>query len=123
MEKKKILIVEDESITAYELKLRLTKWDYEVIAVVTKGEDAIAFAIEMKPDLILMDIFLDDDIDGIEAAEEILKIVEIPIIYLTASEDSVTYERAMNTKNNGFLTKPYSPNILKKSLHEIFNEE
>ena len=81
--KVKILLVEDEAIVAQYLSLELELEGYEVCGYVATGEEAIQKALEEKPDLILMDINILGDIDGIQAAEEILKHRYIPIIFMT----------------------------------------
>jgi signal transduction histidine kinase len=103
----KILIVEDELIAAESLALDLTKLGYEVISIVNKGEKAITKISESKPDLILMDIMLKGEMDGITAAEKIYEQWQIPIVYLTAYGDVKTLERATHTGAYGYLIKPY----------------
>ena len=83
----RILIVEDDMIIAANLSLQLTKLGYEVIGIVSRGEDAISNANQNKPDIILMDVNLKGTIDGIDAAIAIHLQNEIPIIYLTANND------------------------------------
>jgi CheY-like chemotaxis protein len=80
----KILVVEDEAIVAKDLQYRLTKFGYTVPAIASSGEEAINKAVEISPDLVLMDIRLKGSMDGIEAAQEIYKRLDIPVIYLTA---------------------------------------
>ena len=107
MNKTKILIVEDELITAESLSMDLQKLDYQVVGIVSSGEKAINKALETNPNLILMDIMLRGEIDGITAAEIIKKSLNIPIIYLTAYADLKTLERAKSTQPYGYLVKPY----------------
>ncbi len=101
----RILVVEDENITAEDIGEGLIKMGYEVSAIVSKGEDAIKKAEELLPDLIIMDIRLKGKIDGIEAAEEIRRRFGIPVIYLTAYFDENTVERAKITEPSGYLIK------------------
>ena len=103
----KILIVEDEAIIAEDIATQLTKMDYEVVGMVASGEDAIASVAETKPDLILMDIMLQGEIDGIETAQIINQQANIPIIYLTAYADEQTLQRAKITKPFAYLLKPF----------------
>ncbi|MGF7118474.1 PAS domain S-box protein [Methanobacterium oryzae] len=105
----KILIVEDEAITAIDVKNTLESMDFEVVSVVFSGEEAIKKAEELKPDLIIMDIHLKGEIDGIEAAKKIMTFFDIPVIYLTAYSDKKTFQRAKLTEPYGFITKPFSP--------------
>lgn len=103
-----VLIVEDEIVLAMELEEKLTEMGYRVVARVTSGEDALKRAKELRPDLILMDIRLDDELDGIEAARLIRKQQHVPIVYLTAYADNSTLQRAKLTEPFGYLVKPYS---------------
>ncbi|OHD12768.1 MAG: hypothetical protein A2086_07260 [Spirochaetes bacterium GWD1_27_9] len=105
---KTILIVEDEMINALFLKHLIQLSGYKCCGIVTRGDDAIKKALELNPDLILMDIFLSDNIDGIQASEYIHKQKFIPIIFITASSDKETYERAQSVKYNAFLRKPFN---------------
>ena len=82
----KILMVEDESIEAMDIKQTLESFGYEVPYVASSGEEAINKALEIMPDLILMDIILKGETDGVEAASRI-KSLEIPVIYLTAHSE------------------------------------
>lgn len=101
----KIMIVEDERITAEDLKEGLEGLGYEVPAIISTGEEAIQKAKELSPDLILMDILLEGDMDGIQAAEKIRSRYGIPIIYLTAYSDENTVERAKITEPSGYIIK------------------
>jgi two-component system, response regulator PdtaR len=103
----KILIVEDEIIIAIDLKMRLENLGYYVSDIAVNGKDAIDKTGENNPDLVLMDILLNGDIDGIETAQQILKQYDIPIIYVTGSYDNTIYERAKLTEPSGFIKKPF----------------
>jgi len=107
MTKKKILIVEDEVIVAKNTEMMLKDLDYEVIGSVGSGKKAIELAPSLYPDLILMDIVLDDSIDGIQAAEEILKEIEIPIIFTTSYSDAKILKRAKEVAPYGYIIKPF----------------
>jgi len=100
-----ILIVEDERITAEDIKGALEGAGYNVPDLVSSGEDAVKKAGEIRPDLILMDIHLDGKMDGIEAAEIIRDKYGIPVIYLTAYSDSITVQRAKITEPSGYILK------------------
>ena len=106
MEKPRILVVEDEAIIAMDIELLLKRLGYEVIGSVNSGEAAICAAEDLKPDLILMDIILKGEIDGIESAREIMRNNDIPVIYLTANADTATVKRARDTASYGYITKP-----------------
>lgn len=103
----KVLVVEDESITAMSLKNKLQNIGYQMPVIVDSGEDAIKAAIEIKPDIILMDIALKGNIDGIQAAKEISAQYQVPIIFITAHHDEDSFHRAKVSVPYAFLAKPY----------------
>ncbi|MCC5639741.1 response regulator [Nostoc sp. CHAB 5844] len=111
-----ILVVEDESIVAKDLQNRLRKFGYTVPAIASSGQEAINKAVEISPDLVLMDIRLKGQMDGIQAAEEIHKHLDIPIIYLTAYADEHTLERAKITEPFGYLLKPFKERELQTNI-------
>ena len=94
MPRARILIVEDERIVANDLRGRLDRIGYDVVGMACTGEDAIARAREHLPDIVLMDITLKGAMDGVEAAEEIGRASDIPVIFMTAHSDDVTLQRA-----------------------------
>jgi diguanylate cyclase (GGDEF)-like protein/PAS domain S-box-containing protein len=108
-----ILVVEDERIVAGDIRDSLNRMGYEVPAVVTSGEEAIRKAAKLHPDLVVMDIILDGDMDGIEAAERILNRFNIPVIFLTANSEDNTLQRAKLTGPFGYALKPFE----EKELH------
>ncbi|MCB1121887.1 MAG: PAS domain S-box protein [Verrucomicrobiae bacterium] len=103
----KILIVEDEGITAEDIKDYMESLKYDVLAVCTTGEDAVEKARELEPDLVLMDIMLAGIVDGIQAAEIIREQFGIPVVYLTAYSDPETLKRAKITDPYGYVLKPF----------------
>ncbi|MBI5848098.1 MAG: response regulator [Nitrospirae bacterium] len=111
-----IMLVEDESVTAMDIKSSLVQLGYEVIAVVASGEDAIRRAVELHPDLILMDITLAGDMNGIQAAEEIRKSLAIPIVFLTAHADAETLGQAKKAEPFGYLPKPSTIDTLMSTI-------
>lgn len=113
---KKILIVEDESLVVMDLTSSLVRLGYEVVGSASNHEDAISLTKEKKPDLILMDICLDGEKDGILTAKEISIYYDIPIIYLTALDDTEVLERALKTNPCAYLAKPFSTQSLKASI-------
>jgi CheY-like chemotaxis protein len=113
----RILIVEDEGIGAMDLKYTLEALGHEVVYIACRGEEAIEKSLELLPDLVLMDIILKGDIDGITAAEELRK-SDIPFIYLTANSENATQERALATKPLGYVLKPFE-NIELKDVVEL----
>jgi CheY-like chemotaxis protein len=108
MEQKKIniLIVEDEAIVALDLKNRLEGLGYSVSAIVATGEEAITKADAVRPDLVLMDIRLKGDLDGIAATRAIHAHSRVPVIYVTALTDQNTRQRSEATEHHGYLAKP-----------------
>jgi PAS domain S-box-containing protein len=120
MEKKSILIVEDEKISAIDLKDTLISLGYLVTGTASSGERAIEMAEENIPDLILMDIRLAGKISGIEAAEQILKRHAIPIIYLTAYADPELVEQAKRTRPYGYLIKPFDERGIRTEIEIAF---
>lgn len=117
--KKKVLIVEDDVFQSFYVEKMLLKLSYDVVGKTTVGQDAIAKAAELKPDIILMDITLKGEMDGITAVEEIKKENDIAVIYITSSEDEEIYERARKTNFLDYLIKPIMIDKLKKSLKKI----
>jgi len=115
-EKIKIMVVEDETIVGIDLINILVKLNYKVIDLIRTGEEAIKKSSEEKPDLILMDIMLNGKINGIEAAEQIKNIINIPIVYLTAYADSTTLENAKITEPSGYLLKPFDERTLLSTI-------
>ena len=111
-----ILVVEDEIIVAKNIQNRLEQLGYTVSAVISSGEDAIKKAEEIHPDLILMDIKLDGEMDGIEAAKHIHNHFDIPIIYLTAYADDATLQRAKVTEPYGYIVKPFEERELQSNI-------
>ncbi|MBT4641775.1 MAG: PAS domain S-box protein [Calditrichaeota bacterium] len=116
MDKAKILIVEDEAIIAMEIESQLQDLGYEVTSIVDTGEKAIKKAEEEKPDLILMDIRIKGEMDGIDAAAEIRNRFDIPVIFSTAYLDEERIERAKITMPFGYVLKPIQERDLKVTL-------
>lgn len=112
----RILVVEDEGIVARDLESALTELGYAVPATVATGEEAIARARELKPDVVLMDVRLPGAMDGIQAAATLREQQGLPVIYLTAHSDSETLRRAMQTEPTGYLVKPFSPPQLRCAI-------
>lgn len=107
MSKGNILIVENESIVALNIESRLQEMGYTVSSVVFSGEEAIAVIEANPPDLVLMDIRLKGNLDGIQVAEQIRDRCKIPVVYLTAHSDQETLERAKITEPYGYILKPF----------------
>ena len=112
----KILVIEDENITALEIQTKLEGWGYEVVGFAGSGEEAIQISNEKGTDLILADIVLRGDMDGIDAVERISQRFDVPVIYLTAHADGDTFERAKLTRPSGYVIKPFDDTELKYSI-------
>lgn len=116
MEMEKILIVEDEPAVAMDIQSTVEAMGYEVPAIAYSGEEAIEIAEEIKPKLVLIDMTLKGEIDGIEAAEKIRDRFDIPLVYLTFSMDDQTVERAKVTEPFGYLLKPLDERELRSTI-------
>ena len=110
------LIVEDETLIAEELKERLSRLGFSVIAAVDTADEGIAIATREHPDLVLMDIRLRGEKDGVQAAKEIREQVDVPIVYLTAHSDRLTVERVKVTEYDGFILKPFQRHELQMTI-------
>jgi len=115
-EQKRILIVEDDDIVALAIRNQLTEFGYSVCDSIHYGEDAIKKVDELQPDLILMDIKLKGEIDGIRAAQKIKENYDLPIVFLTAYSDEATVNRVKNTNPDGYLIKPYTKRELRSTI-------
>jgi DNA-binding LytR/AlgR family response regulator len=112
----KILVVEDEMIIAAKISMQLTSLGYEVTGILPRGEQAVQQVKENKPDIILLDINLKGQLDGIETALQIQQFAQIPIIYLTANSDEATFNRAKPTKPYAFISKPFKQLDLQRAI-------
>ncbi len=116
MSKANILVVEDESIVSKDIQLSLKKLGYNVVGSSNNGEKAIEMALALEPDLILMDIMLKGDVNGVRASKRIQTKLNIPIVYLTAYADENTLERAKVTQPYGYIIKPFKEIDLQTSI-------
>jgi CheY-like chemotaxis protein len=116
---KRVLIVEDELIQSILLEKLLTELGFDVIAKAKTGSGAVELALEYSPDFITMDIFLQDDIDGIDATRMIQEKSAIPVIYISSNTDKYNFERAEKTNFIDFLPKPINRELLQSSLEKI----
>ncbi len=121
--KGRVLIVEDDMLLSMVEERLIQKLGFEVIAKVTKGSDAIEKVEELKPDIIVMDISLKGEMDGIEAVEKIREKSSVPVIYLSGSGDRYSYERARKTGFTDYLTKPVTSGDLKEPLYLAINQK
>lgn len=121
----RVLIVEDEAIIALDLKHRLRRMGYEVVACADTGEDAIRYARDTHPNLVLMDIQLKGPIDGIQAACQIHEDIDIPVIFTTAQSDLATEKQIVKARplfSMGFLSKPFSDRTLQEIMGAVTRE-
>ncbi|OQX94946.1 hypothetical protein B6I21_08000 [candidate division KSB1 bacterium 4572_119] len=125
MKEKKILLVEDEAIIALEMKDKLQNQGYISVYTASTGKDAIQIANQKKPDVIIMDIMLKGDINGIEAAVKILHKNNIPIIYITGNSNFKSNKKLLTTNPVAVLSKPASDwevfNAIEKALNHSNN--
>jgi PAS domain S-box-containing protein len=116
MKPARIVVVEDERILALHLQEQLTRLGYEVAAVASSGCAALDHIVRERPDLVLMDIHIEGELDGIETIAKLPGDVHAPVIYLTAYSEETTLERARATKPYGYLIKPYSERELHATI-------
>ena len=107
MSKINVLVVEDESIVSKDIQHSLKKLGYNIVGASATGEKAIELASSERPDVVLMDIMLKGEMNGIEAADRIKKDLSIPIIFLTAYADELTLSKAKVTQPYGYILKPF----------------
>ena len=113
---KSVLIVEDDDAIAETLSEALEELEYNVAAAVTNGADAIAHVRENTPDIVLMDIEIMGDIDGVQTTKEILLACDVPVIYLTGWTDDKTLDRVKKTNPYGYIVKPFEVTDLKVAI-------
>ncbi len=117
----RILIVEDEMLIAANISIQLESLGYEIMGIIPRGQEAINTAKSDKPDLVLMDINLKGEIDGIEAAIQMQVEGPVPIIYLSANSDDLHFKRAKATNPHAFLSKPFKKLDLKNAVELAFD--
>lgn len=122
-QKGRVLIVEDDLLLSMVEERLIKRLGFEVVGKVTKGIEAISKASELDPDVIVMDISLKGDMDGIEAMEAIREESDVPVIYLSGSGDRYFLERAKKTGFTDFLTKPVTGGDLKGPLLSAMNKD
>jgi CheY-like chemotaxis protein len=118
---KKILLVEDDGVQQVIMERFINKLGHTVLATVSEGSAAVQSALKLKGvDLIIMDIRLGDNLDGIEAMKEIRKKSNVKVIYVTGNTEPSTRERAAKTKFEAFIEKPITPEKLQIAISEAF---
>jgi CheY-like chemotaxis protein len=118
-----ILIVEDEGLVAMEIGMSLASLGHKVIGIFPSGSEALGFLKENTPDLILMDIRLKGDLNGIDTARIINDTNDVPIVYMTAYSDKDTIEVANTTNHAGFLFKPIADYQIKEMMNKTLGEK
>ena len=116
------MIVEDEGVVSIDIRNMLKNAGYGIAAVAFQGEEAVRKAEQSTPDLILMDIGLKGEIDGIEAAKKIRDRFQIPVVFLTGFADEATVAKAQEVNPSGFIIKPINEEELKKTLEDILTK-
>jgi two-component system cell cycle sensor histidine kinase/response regulator CckA len=116
-----ILIVEDERLIAVDLQRRLARLGHTVVALAASGVEAIQQALTLQPDVVLMDIRLQGDMDGVEAAQQIHASAAIPVVFMTAYVDEDTQQRLRATSPWGCLYKPFTPHQVQSVLAQVFS--
>jgi two-component sensor histidine kinase len=116
MEHTRVLIVEDELIVAFNMQQQLTRLGYDVPAVVASGADALLKIRHLRPDVVLMDVNIDGDMDGIETSVKIPENLDVAVIYVTAYSDEGLVQRARQTSPYGFIVKPFSEHDLHATI-------
>lgn len=119
--KKKVLIVEDDLILNLLYESYFERLGFETEGELVYGKTAIELAQKIDPDLIVMDILLEGDLNGIDAMHKIRKFSDVPVIYITGNSDPLHVKRAKETNYIDYLTKPIEFEDLKESLEKHFN--
>lgn len=114
--KRRILIVEDESVVAEGVFLLLQRLGYEVAGVVATGEDAVKQAFALAPDLVLMDVTLRGPMDGTEASRQIRAAIGLPVVFMSGDANEETLQRVKESEPQGFLVKPFGERDLRVQI-------
>ncbi|MGT2493644.1 response regulator [Cupriavidus basilensis] len=107
MDQHSILVVEDDRIVARDIAQQLSREGYRIVGSVSTGEEALRLCRELTPDLVLMDLRLSGDLDGIDVATQLRDGLQIPVVFLTAYADRETVQRATRAEPFGYLIKPF----------------
>ncbi|WP_176719457.1 response regulator [Rhodohalobacter halophilus] len=119
---KKILLVEDDGVQQVIMERFINKLGHTVLATVSEGAAAVESALKLKGvDLIIMDIKLGDELDGIDAMKEIRKKSDVKVIYITGNTDEITKNRAAETAHEAFISKPITPENLERAISKAFS--
>ncbi len=118
----RILVVEDDMIIGANISLQLTNLGYEITGIESRGEETISHVRTNRPDLILMDIQLKGVLSGIDTVKAIQKFCDLPVIYLTANSDEVTFNKAKETRPQAFIAKPFNNLELQRTIELVINQ-
>jgi len=121
--KTKILIAEDEAILALSIQRALTISGYEVCDLVSTGEKAVELIKQEKPDLVILDVFLNGSVNGIEAAMQIRSRSDIPIVFISGYEEGKLIELIKSVKSSTYLVKPFTPKALESVIIQALQIE
>jgi two-component system, cell cycle sensor histidine kinase and response regulator CckA len=115
-ETKRILVVEDQRIVSRDICETLQEMGYVVCATARSSEEALDCSATHRPDLVLMDIRLSGQVDGVEVASELKRRHRIPVVFLTGNTDEETLERAVRAEPDGYLSKPFTRATLRSAI-------
>ncbi len=119
--KKQILIVEDDLFLSQQLEIEIKRMGYDVIGKISNAADAVDIIKEQNPDLVLIDILLAGEMDGVDAISIIRDFSDVPVLYLTGNTDEKTRKRAHASRPVAYIAKPVDLLLLKKTINEILN--
>ncbi len=120
-DRKRVLLVDDEEIILADLAHTLCKQGYEIAGTAASGREAIEAAAVNKPDLVLMDVRLQGNTDGVEAARQIRQTSDVPILFVTAHARVLALEMAELPGRYGWIAKPFSPSQLRETIESILH--
>ncbi|WP_421775520.1 response regulator [Gracilimonas sp.] len=120
---KKAIIVEDNLILSLLYENYLKEMVFKTVGEITSGEKAVELVKKYTPDVVIMDIMLNGSIDGIQAAQEIRKFSQAPIVFITGNSDTAHVDRAKMVSNSKFLKKPISEDKLKKAVNYLLSDK
>lgn len=118
----KVLLVEDDLLTAKSIELILREYGFEVLATLKNADTILEQVTSLKPDIVLMDVILQGQVDGVTAAENLRKVLDIPVIFISGSADRHTLTRIKSVQRTDFLAKPFSSANLLKKINTIFGD-
>lgn len=118
-----ILVVEDDLITAAAISQCLEDAGYQVVGVVSSGQEAIDQTANIQPDLVLMDIKLKGSMNGVLVTQQIQSRFDIPVIYLTALSDDATLKRILHSQPHGYIVKPFKEEELYAAIENVLRQD